>query len=1497
MGISTVLIFMMLVILLLPWIISILLRIFLFKYVKSISASGYFSFKNIVIHAGLNKIIIEKLSIVPNNSKILITVDGAAVDLHPAESRRPRPMSALKMMGTRLLVSAIGSVVIFKLTSANIKYLNFKLTVQGLLNNIELNQNTGELIFVIFLAKALIYSPDVNFNIKTSQIEFKFPGLISFKEAFENSTINIKIGSVHGNINSVPQTLNSSQEKGIAPRSVYLNICKVKLEVLELKVDCFSVYFCLNPLAFSVSLIKGSNASIQTLHIPDLQVFEDEFKVIKVSTKYIGVCIGQVLPVILKFVRNNSESSEKLNKTVMVNVDRIECRIQADKETSIDLDYLKIEADNNLELIIDSICISNILKITQLNVSINSGINLSFESAKIHLDENIIKELVGFIAETIDILPPSKPSNSPEKLVKLNFSNIELQGDYPDGFKILVLVSKFSAKILPKNFDLYFYNSKIYDLEGTKHHVITTITCKVHKEYKNSIAQIEVLGDGIEIFLPRQYYLTRAVIKFLKGSHKIYKWSKLAILKVHKPSTYIPETSQLHFIFTNFEFLAEDNKIDSVQIKKYQINPNSDVYTQLKSINPVPLLTLKCKQAEVDLNNLELNTLEKIYKVMNDIDEFQVPGAEFFGLILAYDMSCIGKSVEVRIRDYPYKFCEIEKIVFGGRTILSKNRLLMPVWAEYKHHYDMEVQCINISNIVGISQVKVLMDVLSVLRKLFYVRSSQPGIKKIEVIDFFRYFLQGSMRVIVKNCSNLLLSTASPYTLEGFDIGISECLIIIKPKTIEINCIKTTFSQGINSKILSIPITSIFIEAQIKSKNPNHWITKYVPAGMFDDFSSEEINTDIAVSLSPYDENKLTVIYEIEESSTLINLLSLLATPPVTLIPVRKNSPANFFKNFKELNLSSLKVNKAEIFLLQDSFQGACLEFFSVQLSAHCELQKNILLIPWEVKVAEGTCSEISIFQCSNQEKMNENLLDCMSIEYKYSLLENHYINIDGFKLSINYFLIALATQIAVSRPADANKIFKKAREKKKWSKVKIKKFSSSVIMRGVINAPQIALVDQETDCKLVTIGGVGEFEVVEENLKYDVSHKDIKRKSKFSMQSIECYIDDGLEITDRSMILSSKNMEINLVYFSYPFSYIDYAHNCIAVDSSLWYKEKRINKLQIELPDVAASIESEEFWTLIDIIKGFIGYIPQKNISISDILMQDEFKAHGGKELVKIFHENMKKNILARPNESQELKVNLENLSLQLKRNSLPIIDIVLSGVKGLITNFTDSSCQKSFEIHKISINHGNTEMISPLLIGSEEYLLSNTMLTLRLLDRWVKGSETLWPVIDHLEFLVFPLTINFSKEIYKDLYAFFFCEEKSKSKTKNQRIKLPRLYKYIHLNEIKICITVTGWIPLNNAKILIKPFTRQNKFKSVQGVFDKIMKHGLNNIILQVPSVCMQYMGIKKKNFIPTADPTQKSLGFLEKLKKKKTGDKLSDQELQKIEGMKIMFGKNFK
>ena len=1515
MGISLLLIIFLLLILFLPYTIALSLRIFLFKYVKSLSVSGYFSFTSLTLLSPSFQLKIGSIRLILLNSKLMLKLQSIHFLLipspHPPSPSPPVHLGALKMLFLRFLISLLSRLLTISLKDLNISLPQTEITVQNLVLDSTLVEDTGALDYSLYISKTLVDSPGISLKLSTLQGLLHLPGEISFANSFSNSSLEISVGSVAGNITDFPSISDSAGDKQgfISPKLVSVCIHKAKVNVFSLGIAGYSIKIATNPLNISIALLSSYDLENQAIYIPRLQISEGH-EGIQISAKYVGVIVEKVLPLVFKIVsfaksvaktENKVKSSEELviaQKRVVVCLALAEARIEKSNNVCVAVTGFNLDLGSTGELITESITIGEYLHVCNFSCEFGSTLDFSFESLRTNLDEPILKDLVGCIAEMLEHIPPPPPSPAAEaKLVKLNFSNIEAQGNYLDGFKILCTVDKFTANIKPRSFDLYFYNSNIYDLEETKLHIISTTVCKVHKEYKNSIAEIEVLGDEIEIHLPRNYYLGRGVVRFLKGSHKIYKWSKLAIKKVHRSTTYIPETSHLHLTFKNFIFTAADLNLDSLNLKKLHIDPDCDIYSQLRSAPTSPLLTLTCKVADVELQNFDLDSMAKIKIYMQGIDEYILPYDEFFAVILAYDFTCVGKLVKIRIRDYPYDLSCIKQVKFGGRSVLTRNRIAVPIWATFKHHYNMEVECSEVINVVGVSLMKVLMDLVSVLKRLIVVKSSQPGAEKPDLIDFLRYFLHGQMAVTVNTCQTLVLNNASPYVIDGFSLDISRCTIKMMPSHFVMECEEIVFYYKSNRNTLEIPVVTIEARTEVHCANANHWIVYPRPGGIFEEFKSTEINAKVAVSVSPIDEKKCTVNYLAAESAALLNLIYLLTFPPVTLIPVRNHSPGRLFKNFKSVKLTHLKLSMLEVYIIAESGQGACLSVHSLHLSAKCGIRKDLFLVPWEIASAKGTCCEISLTEC-REDGLTNNLLRCSSIEYNYCLAESHCLSVDGLKLCINFFLIELATELAVSRPEEAKKLFKKKRGKSKW-KVKSQKTTSRRVIRGIVTCPEIILVNEESDFRLITAGGTGEFEVREENLLYDIYHKDIKRNAKFSMKSIECYIDHISEsaISERSSkIVESKDLDVSLTYFAYPFCYIDYAHNCESEDPTLWYKEKRINKLEITLPEVVTSIESEEFWAIIEIIKGFIGFIPTKAISFSDILMEDEFKTYGGREMVKKFQENSKSSGLARPDMSQLFIFSLQTISLCLKNNSKPIIELCLSGIKGQFSTYTDISCQKAFEFHNITMKHGNTDMISPLLIGSEQYLPSNTMLTVRLLDRWVKGASTLWPVVDHLELLLVPLKINFSKEIYKDLYAFFFNEGGVKNSHKYKRIKLPRLYKYIHLNEIKVCITVTGWIPLNNAKITLKPFIQQNKFKTVQGLFDKIMKHGLKNMISQVPSICIQNMGISKKNFLPTTEPVNRSPSFLNKITRKSI-ENLTDQDIQQREGIKLMFGKKFK
>lgn len=1519
MGFSILLTVILGLIFLMPWLISIILRLFLHKYIKKITATGFFSFRNVKIVFGPNTLQIQKVSLcvatifqssdfLPEPSdqisevkvkKLLLLLEGVNLQISSIPKASSSKSSVVGMLFLRLILTITASFLVIR--AKNIEINAMKNNVHTTSAKVQMAvMEDGALVFHIFVTKLYINSAEVIGKVSETYIKIILPGEISFKRSIQDCEISIVIGKVSAKLSNLPQE-SSGKSGGVLPKSINCLIHKLHVELFTLNFVGYSVNFSLKPLSLNIALITGFDVTFPAIHIPQLQISQDSLGAVNVSSKYLGISLIEVIPVIFKFIRPKPSSSSSSNEKPSVNVpfllslDQIEARFPGSQGSAIEATTIRVSANSEIQVSAELITLGKYLNVVNFNTLINDSTKVSYASADLDLDEDIIKETIGCFAELYRAFPLLPKSNGPKKTVKLNFLNSSVKGTYPDGFKLLVTVSQFTATILPKFLDLNFVSSTIYDLETQKHHIITTNICKVHKEYKHGTAEIEVIGDQIEIHLPRQYFLARAVIKFLRGSHKVYKWCKFAFLQVHRSHTHIPEKSNLTLTFRNFIFDADDHPIDMINIKKATLNPEDTIYPQLLTTNQTyPLLALTMKTATVKLNNLELDTMEKIKGYMGEIDDFSLPYDEFFAVMLAYDFTCVGKGLNVRVRDYPYDICEIKQIKFGGRTILTKNRLLTPIWACFKHHYDIEVCCLEVATCLGICHLKVLMDLMKIVKYLFFVKPSAPSsVKKLELVDFLRYFLHGKMTIIVKSCKNLLLKSSSPYVYEGFNLDIAECSIALEP-----NCIKSTvkgiqFYYGENY-YLTLPLIKSQLDYEIECKNANHWVVYPNGQDMFADFRSSEINPSLQLSLIPEDTQNLTICYNLSNSPELTDFIALLSTPPVTLIPVREKSPAKFFKNFNKIELTHMKVVLCEIYLLIEGGDGAFLSIESINLSAHCEHLKDHLVLPWKVIKANGNCCNIKMVQYFPGQTDQKSLLDCSSIEYTYNQIDSNFLSIEDFIVFISPFFVNLITELVISRPVNVSKLFAKKRgNNKKWG-IRTQKFTIRSLLKGIIKGPKIALVNQDDDSKLVINGGTCEFDILEELLKFDIYHKDMKKRAKFSINKIECVLDENQEDLTLPVIFSTKGIDMFLTYFTCPASKIDFARNCENIDENIWYKEKRVNRLEISLPEVAAGIESSEFWSIIEIVKDFIGFIPKNRVSVSERLMEDEFRSFGGKELVKMFNDNSKKILSVRTTESKLLRIIVQKLTVSLKRNSATLIELTMNGIKFNTTNYNDLSCQKSLEIHKIEMKHGNTVMITPLLAGNEEYLPSNIMLNLRILDRWVRGSQTLWPVVDHHEFLVFPLKLNFSKEIYKDLYAFFFNEDKPKSKSSYRRIKLPRLYKYIHQNEIKICITVTGWIALNNSKITIKPFTRQNKFKTFQGLFDKIMNHGLKCIISQVPSICIQNLGISKKNFIPSTEPNKK---LLDKLKKKKPEESLTEQDLQKNEGIKLMFGKNFK
>ena len=1544
MGLSILIIIFSILILLSPYILAIIIRIVFREHIKSLSVKNYHTFTKILIKNRDFFIYIDSFSLFFTRSSAVLYLKSVSITMpsipeqSPSKNQNQIPLSSITSILIRLLLSIFCKFFIVKLNKIEIKPpMALLLLGKGQLS-FELDDHSGSITASLLVSRVSVSSSWMGSEISTILIKFVLPGHISFKSSLKNSETFITIGSISLKLDSIPAIKFPRNAQVPKPEDFsmkfLLKVHNLNLDLFSVPISLFSLEFAMNPLNLTVGLVDGDHLS-QALHIPDL-VIRENYGTIEVQSSCLMFSLEEVLLItskILQAVRvqdveeDSIERSENigkkgLNKQIVevnkkklsIKLSRIEARFPGKQGSVIEVQDFVFSSSSNIEISANLLQVSSILKVTNFSFNDQALISVSFSELDASLTEDTIKEFVtlfsNFYRETF--LPQAslaKIKPKEKKTVSLSFERISVFGHYPDGFKILITVDKFSATINPKSFSLFFLNSNIFDLETEKLHIISTTVCKVDKDYNQGTANITVLGEEIGINLPRKYYLARAVLKFLRGTHKIYKWCKFSFLQSHRSATYIAEKAKLELKFKDFKFIAEDDPLDHMNLKKMYVKPEEDVLRQMMTLQLVNnLLTLSCKSALVKLNNFELDTMDKLRSAIEDLDEFEMPGNEFFAVILAYDFTCLGRKVVMSIRDYPYEFCRISAVKFGGRSILTKNRVLYPIWAQYKHHSAIEVSCKEVDVVVGICLLRVMVDLMKILKYIFLLRSgTAQQMKKLDLIDFLRYFLHGSMNISVWCLRTFILRTISPYQYEYFNFDIATCEIQAKGESTSITCADLVFYKE-ETLIMSIPNTNLLMQYNILSKSKNHWIVSNNLVEKIDEFLVESINIVFNVGIVQSDK-KFSIYCHLIDSDIIDDFLTLITNPPVYLIPARRPSSVRFFEKFNIIELRELKLFNLDVFIIlnpescevaepsDQNNQITCLKVPAVHLSADCVAQPENSLVPFMVKSAQGSCCNVLMLQ--NLENSERCLLKCFIIEYGYSCQDNHRVNIEGFEVFICNFFINLVTELVSTQPKSMKKIIlNKKRLKTRKLGVKHHKMTSRVVLSGSISNPIISVLSEESESRILVKGGHSKFEIIENALKFDNFHKDTKKQVRFLIEIIECFIHHQDETLAPSKIFDSKEIQINLTIFSMPFNEIDFAHDCLNTDKFIWYKEKRINRVEFIVPELSSNIESEDFWVLIEVVKGYIGFIPKHQVSFSERLMEDEFKIYGGRELIAMFHENMKKSETSKASESNIVYFYLEKLNVVLKKSLKSIIDLDIQGFRFLVSTFTDKSCQKSLEVYKILMRSGLTEMISPLLMPGEEYLRSNNMVTLRILDRWIKGSEVFWPVIDHLEFLVYPLNINFSKEIYKDLYSYFFQnQEKESCKGRTRRISLPRFYKYIHLNDFKICITVTGWIPLKQSKITLKSFTRQNKFKTLQGVFDKIMKHELKSMINQIPSICIQNIGISKKNFLPSTEAPQRSNSFLDKLKRNKSEKSVDKVDMQKKEGIKLMFGKDFK
>ena len=195
---------------------------------------------------------------------------------------------------------------------------------------------------------------------------------------------------------------------------------------------------------------------------------------------------------------------------------------------------------------------------------------------------------------------------------------------------------------------------------------------------------------------------------------------------------------------------------------------------------------------------------------------------------------------------------------------------------------------------------------------------------------------------------------------------------------------------------------------------------------------------------------------------------------------------------------------------------------------------------------------------------------------------------------------------------------------------------------------------------------------------------------------------------------------------------------------------------------------------------------------------------------------------------------------------------------------------------------------------------------MSLRLTDLVIPGKdENLWPGIDHIEVFLHPLAIDMSKELYKDIYSFVFppvdeepplVYERTLTRSRqvkplDKRVRLPRFYRYVNVNEIKLALSIKNF-KLNNAKIKLSTFTAKNKLKNTKELFDLYIKHAKRNLYGQVTSVIKQKLLKSDRSNFLVDELASSSKGLFGSLRAKKRDQPAEGPEEAKANKLDAFF-----
>jgi len=1214
---------------------------------------------------------------------------------------------------------------------------------------------------------------------------------------------------------------------------------------------------------------------------------------------------------------------------------------------------------------------SEVLKLNEPQVLISEVVEFTTQKVLVEAHEQLYKKLFPVVLDIARVFRKRlkhRPKSIPKR-VFLEFNQVSACEVFENNFTLEAQVRVFKANFLAKDFSLYFESANLSSDKNWE--VISVQSLSVDKNYTESkLARVYVEGDQVDLTVPHNYHLGIAIYKTLTFHKLLIDWTRAFLFpNKNKPQkAFVPETALTHIAFTQISVKALENPLEKSVRRKLQVNPYQDILPQLKTQEVSELLYLKVEALRIQLDNTQLSSPTQILQAMQEIDPFEVPSEEFFRLFMPNDMKLEVTGVVANLRDYPFELVQVKQVLVEGRGIISKNNLPLPLWALIKNHFDYKVSMNGIECTAGLCCFAVLKEVFGVVEKLIPKAEFRRVIKdcptyEFDPLDKARYANVGKLEVTVSDVKALVLGKSSPYQVEGFTLSLESLNLkkdygwgFLSCENLKVSCEEREF--------VSVRFVQSNLNYDFLSNTDQHWFTdtQVESRDIFETFRAKDLKISGSLEVPLVENSSLVLSYHSKLANLLWNFLFFHFNPPCILVcsgKPQKNSLVEYLNCFE---IKKVKIEGMKTLVLGSDDTGLEFRIQDIEGKAKVSKLESYLFIPWELKDTQAKLSMVcmnrydglnwssfwtktSFLETEPQQEFCATgaMMVCENIEYFTSESENfaeNNLRVKGFKLLIVKELVDVLIDLLTTNPPSFPKRSKSPRPPPEETTIiespNLNNYQESPnqdIHRTKkllveIHQPQINLQNQDSLSQFLVIGGFASCEVIEETLQHDHYKVDLKRCVSVFMQSIEAFVTSGLvdlnkpviwleeDFTGREgsqfgmlwRVFLSKNMKCNIFLFRLTECEFDFDKNQISSDKKKWKNQNRINKVQVALPEISGSMESEQLWTAIDVLQSVsVQQLQKVNLTEEELQRETEFKRFGNRALEKKLTEQvMGLHVYKRPCPCSIVSLSVDSVVLQLTKNQSPILGVQIINLYGEQTSYGDSVSQKSLELHKLTLEHNGVPLLSPLLGKREEYLHSNVFISVRLSDRTIKGENAYWGCIDHIELFLFPMNIDISTDLYNDIYEFVFPPEQeeeiqliTKNSKKlpplNKRRKLPRFYRYVHINEVKVALNIRGFIGLNNTKIKLASFTMKQKFKTFQQFFDKFMAHAKNNVISQVPSIAMQTMGYEKKDFLPSNSPKKSFFSRFRKGKNAFTEEE--EKEHQKAQSHKLMFGKSNK